>query len=165
MIESTYLEGNQKIMSELKGIRTLVPFKERDLRKLLTYSKIRKYKNGEQIIAEESFDGHVYILIYGRPRIVKKKKELAILDKRGDIFGEMSLLGDCSRTASVFADNEVVCLAIDTTHINKLADSDKSPIYHMLYRIFAETLAYRLKVSNEELISMKRKGLKFWQYY
>jgi CRP/FNR family transcriptional regulator, cyclic AMP receptor protein len=165
MIESTYLEGNQKIMSELKGIRTLVPFKERDLCKLLTYSKIRKYKNGEQIISEGSFDGHVYILIYGRTKIVKKKKELAVLDKRGDIFGEMSLLGDCSRTASVFADNDVVCLAIDTTHINKLPDGDKSPIYHMLYRIFAETLSYRLKVTSEELISMKKKGLKFWQYY
>jgi CRP/FNR family cyclic AMP-dependent transcriptional regulator len=162
MIESKCLKDNQKIMSDLKGIPTLESFKDNDLRKLLMYSKIRKYKNGEQIIREGSYDGYIYILIYGRVQVVKKKKELTSLDKRGDIFGEMSLIGDFSRTASVFADNEVVCLAIDNTNIDQLADRDKSSIYYILYRVFAETLAFRLRSTSEELVNMKRKILKFW---
>lgn len=162
MIESTYLKDNHKIMNDLKGISTLVSFTEPDLRRLLSYSKIRKYKKDEQIIAEGSFDGHVYILIYGSVRVMKKKKKLTTLDKRGDIFGEMSLLGDFSRTASVFAENDVVCLAINNTNIDQLNDRDKTSIYYILYRVFAETLANRLKTTSEELINMKSKILNFW---
>ena len=162
MIESKYLKDNQKIMDDLKGVSTLNHFSDRELRKLLTYSKIRKYKPGERIIMEGSYDGHVYILIYGSIRVVKKKKDLTTLNQRGDIFGEMSLLGDCSRTASVFADNDVVCLAIDNTNIEHLPDSDKFPIYYILYKIFAETLAGRLKITSEELVQMKTRHLKFW---
>ncbi len=162
MLESKYLNENKKIISDLKKVPTLEPFSESDLNKLLSFSKLRKFKCGEQILIEGSYDGHIYILLYGSIRVVKKGKELTVLDRRGDIFGEMSLLGEFSRTASVFSNDEVVCLTIDNSTMDQLADSDKASIYYILYRRFAETLAERLKVTSEELIKTKSKYLKFW---
>lgn len=162
MLESNALHTNQGIIPDLKRISTLNPFTDNDLRRLLVFSKIRKYKSGEEIITEGAYDGHLYILIFGRIRITKKGKELSILDKRGDIFGEMSLLGEFSRTASVFADEDVVCLAIDNTNMEKLGEAEKASLYYILYRIFAQTLAGRLRMTSEELVRVKSKYIKFW---
>ncbi len=162
MMESTSLASNQKIIPDLKRIPTLKPFSDNDLQRLMAFSKIRKYKTGEEIITEGAYDSHIYILIFGRIRITKKGKPLSVLDTRGDIFGEMSLLGEFSRTASVFADEDVVCLAIDNAHMDRLGESEKATLYYILYRVFAKTLAGRLKMTSEELITMKSKYLKFW---
>ncbi len=163
MLESSYLNENKKVISDLKKISTLEPFSESDLGKLLSFSKIRKFNDGERIIIEGSYDGHIYILLYGSIKVVKDGKELTVLDRRGDIFGEMSLLGEFSRTASVYSNDEaVVCLAIDNSTMDQLEDSDKASIYYILYRRFAEALAERLRVTSEELINTKSKYLKFW---
>ncbi|MFZ5572492.1 MAG: cyclic nucleotide-binding domain-containing protein [Thermodesulfobacteriota bacterium] len=161
MLESISLGTNQKIIPDLKRIPTLSPFSDHDLQRLLAFSKIRKYKTGEEIITEGTYDGNLYILIFGRIRVTKKGRPLCVLDKRGDIFGEMSLLGEFSRTASVYAEEDVVCLAIDNTSMHRLSESEKASLYYILYRIFAQTLAGRLKLTSEELISVKSKYLKF----
>ncbi len=162
MIESSSLASNQKILPDLKRIPTLNPFSDHDLQRLMAFSKIRKYKAGEEIISEGTYDGHIYILIFGRISITKKGKPLSMLNKRGDIFGEMSLLGEFSRTASVFAEEDVACLAIDNANMDRLRESEKASLYYILYRVFAETLAGRLKLTSEELVAMKSKYLKFW---
>lgn len=163
MIESNSLKENSKLKKDLKQIPTLEVFEEDDLNSLLKYSRIRKYKSGETIIREGSFDPYVYFLIYGNLTIYRKGKLLAALDKRGEIFGEMSVIGCTARSASVLADGEAVCLATDTNQIKQLVGRDRLALGYVLYRIFSETLADRLKNTNDELVRAKGKNWKFWQ--
>ncbi len=151
MIESDYLQENGKLIDDLKKMSTLSPFEEKDLHGLLRLSKIRKYKSGELIIEEGSRDFWVYLLIFGSVKITKDGEEIALLKRRGDVFGEMSMINGSTRSASAYAASEVACLAIDTAHINKLTGHDKMAFYYVMYRIsliFAETLSDRLRVIN-----------------
>jgi CRP/FNR family cyclic AMP-dependent transcriptional regulator len=164
MKETDYLEGNSKIITDLKKIPVFEPFQQDDLQKLLMMSKLRVYESGETIIQEGNVDAWVYFLVYGSVKIFKKEKEVASLKRRGDVFGEMRFIDSTPRSASAVAEGDTVCLSVDTEYIEKLTGEDKIAFGYILYRVFSEILAERLKRATQELLDLKGKnGIKFWQ--
>ena len=73
--------------------------------------RTKKIKDGEVIIKENTWAYYVYCLKEGNARVVKnvdgKEVTIGTLIK-GDIFGEMSFLGETKRTVSVIADGEAI---------------------------------------------------------
>jgi hypothetical protein len=63
-------------------------------------------------------------------------------------------------SASVYALDETVCLATDASYIDRLSDNDRVAFCYILYRIFAEILADRLRLRSEELIKEKEENKK-----
>ena len=157
MIESDYLKDNRELIQKLRKLPTLKNFDEMALLGTLELSKIRKYKPGELILEEGSYDSWIYFLISGKARIVKQGKELAVLTRRGDVFGEMGIIDGSARSASVYAIDETVCLATDASYLDRLSGNDKFAFGYILYRTFAEILANRLRLTSEELIRVKEK--------
>lgn len=92
MIESDYLKDNSTLTQKLRQIPTLELFDEKDLQGALQLSKIRKYKPGELILEEGSYDNWIYFLVSGKVRIVKHGEELSVLRRKGDVFGEMGII-------------------------------------------------------------------------
>jgi CRP-like cAMP-binding protein len=155
MIESEYLKDNTALIQKLRQVPTLETFEEKDLHGVLQLSKIRKYEPGELIIGEGDYDCWIYFLISGKVRIIKGEKELRILRRKGDVFGEMGVIDGSPRSASVYAVDETVCLATDASYIDRLSGNDKLAFCYILFRVFAEILASRLRLTNEELIRAK----------
>jgi CRP-like cAMP-binding protein len=100
-------------------------------------------------------------LLSGKLRISKEGMEIVSIDKKGEIFGEMRIIDSMKRSASVFAVGKTICLAVDTSAKNRISDKDpmdeKLDFLLLLYRIFAEYMSIRLRVTNEELITAKKK--------
>lgn len=160
MIESDYLKGNISFLEKLKEIPTLSTFSEEELKGLLELSKIRKYEPGELILEEGFFDSWIYFLISGKVKIVKHGEDVSTLKRVGDIFGEMSIIDGSPRSASVYAVDKTVCLATDASYIDRLSDNDRIAFCYILYRIFSEILAERLRSTTEELIKEKEENKK-----
>jgi CRP/FNR family transcriptional regulator, cyclic AMP receptor protein len=157
MLESKFLQDNVQNIQKLMTIPTLQNFETDNLRKLLKLSKIREYESGECIIKEGEQDGWLYFLLSGKVRIVKAGEGIAVLEKMGDIFGEMRLIDRLKRSASVFADDKTVCLAIDTSATERLPSSDeKANFLFLLYRMFVEFISLRLRITNEQLVKCKK---------
>jgi CRP-like cAMP-binding protein len=161
MKETSFLDKNESMLENLRSIDVLEPFEEQELYRLLEMSKIRKYKAGEIILEEGRSDTWLYFLILGRIRITKKGKEICVLKQKGEIFGEMRIIDSMKRSASVHAVGKTICLAIDTSAKNRISDQDpmdeKLDFLLLLYRIFAEYMSVRLRLTNEELITSKKK--------
>lgn len=104
---------------------------------------------------EGSYDCWIYFLISGKVRIVKQGKELSILRRKGDVFGEMGVIDGSARSASVYAVDETVCLATDASYLDRLSGNDKLAFGYILFRVFAEVLASRLRFTNQELIEAR----------
>jgi CRP/FNR family cyclic AMP-dependent transcriptional regulator len=155
MIESSYLKESSALIEKLRQIPTLELFDEKDLQGALQLSKMRKYEPGELILEEGSHDNWIYFLVSGKVRIVKHGKQLTVLSRRGDVFGEMGVIDGSARSASAYAIDETVCLATDSSYIDKLSGNDKLAFCYILFRVFAEVLANRLRVTSEELIKAK----------
>jgi CRP-like cAMP-binding protein len=160
MIESKYLKENIENIQRLMSIQALKHFETRNLGKLLRLSKIRQYEDGEQIIKEGDMDPWLYFLLSGQIRVVKEGVDIGTISKKGEIFGEMRIIDDQSRSASVYAAGSTVCLAVDTSAGNRLSTSDEKDerldFLLLLYRIFAEYITARLRLTNEELVKAKR---------
>ena len=161
MLESKYLKDNIENIQKLMGIPALKNFETKSLQKLLRLSKIREYQDGEQIIMEGDLDPWLYFLLSGKLRVSKEGMEIITIDKRGEIFGEMRIIDSMKRSASVYAIGKTICLAVDTSAKNRISDQDsldeKLDFLLLLYRIFAEYMSIRLRVTNEELITAKKK--------
>ncbi|MDJ0784534.1 MAG: cyclic nucleotide-binding domain-containing protein [Desulfosarcinaceae bacterium] len=160
MIESKFLKENIENIQRLMSISALKHFETRNLGKLLRLSKIRQYEAGEAIIQEGDRDTWLYFLLSGEVRISKEGEEISTIGRRGDLFGEMRIIDDRSRSATVTAIDKVVALAVDTSAKSRMATSDgkdeRLDFLLLLYRIFAEYMTLRLRLTNEELVKAKK---------
>lgn len=157
MIESDYLTDNNQIIQKLKQMPTLELFDEVNLQGALQLSKIREYEPGEPILEEGSYDNRIFFLVSGKVRIEKNGKELTVLERGGDVFGEMGVIDGSARSASAYAVEKTICLATDISYIDRLSGNDKMAFGYILYRIFAESLANRLRLTSAELIKANAK--------
>ena len=138
-------------------IPALKSFETKNLGKLLRLSKIRRYEKGEQIIEEGDLDKWLYFLLSGKIRIEKEGIEIGMIDKMGEMFGEMSLIDSLSRSASVYAAGKTICLGVDTSAAGKRGFKDERlDFLFLMYRMFAEFASYRLRLTNEELIKARK---------
>ena len=74
-------------------------------------SRIKKVKDCEAIITEDTWPYYVYILKDGQAEVLKNVDGRQVLIgtlTKGDIFGEMDFLGKTKRTVSVIADGEAI---------------------------------------------------------
>jgi len=161
MLESRYLKDNIENLQKLLGIPALKNFETKSLQKLLRLSRIREYEDGEVIIREGDLDPWLYFLLSGKIRVSKEDLEINTIDKKGEIFGEMRIIDFMQRSASVVAVGKTICLAVDTSAKNRISAEDptdeKLDFLLLLYRIFAEYMSIRLRLTNEELITAKKK--------
>ena len=161
MLESRYLKDNIENLQKLLGISALKNFETKSLQKLLRLSRIREYEDGEVIIQEGDLDPWLYFLLSGKIRVSKEDLEINTIDKKGEIFGEMRIIDFMQRSASVVAVGKTICLAVDTSAKNRISAQDpedeKLDFLLLLYKIFAEYMSVRLRVTNEELITAKKK--------
>ena len=158
MLESKYLKDNVQNIQKLMTIPRLKKFETESLAQLARLSKIREYDANETIIKEGEKDRWVYFLLSGKARVIKKGVPLAVIEKEGMLFGELSLLDGLERSASVTAMTKTMCLAVDISATDRLPSEDeRTSFLLMIYRVLAEFISIRLRSTTEELIKAKRK--------
>jgi len=157
MKESKYLKDNIQNIQKLFVIPALRGFETKSLGRLIRLSKIRQYEDGECIIEQGGTDSWLYFLLSGKIRVVKDNMEICRIDKIGELFGEMRMIDSLSRSTSIYAVGDTVCLAVNAEATEKLPSAgDAGNFLIMLYRVIAEYLSYRLRLTNEELIKAKK---------
>ncbi|MGV8081127.1 MAG: Crp/Fnr family transcriptional regulator [Syntrophales bacterium] len=146
------LRENDALIQKVKSMATFRPFEKKDFYRILNFSKIREYEPGEQILEEGSYDNWIYFILSGKVRIVRHDKEIGILNRTGDIFGEMGIIDGSARSASVYALERTICLATDISFMDRLTGDDRLAFTAILYQLLAEILAVRLRMTSEELV-------------
>jgi len=104
----------------------------------------RTFKPGETIVEEGRTGNGLYLVLSGRVEVVKglggQRPQTAAILGPGQPFGEMALLGEWKRSASVRALDEAECLGMDRwvflAHLNK-----KPQLAIKLLQMLAERLA------------------------
>ncbi len=91
--------------------------KNRDLKRVARLSRYCTYPKGKEIIREGEQDGSLFVVISGQVEVVKNlgQKSEKCLRRLGALcyFGEMALIDDLIRSASVVAREETRVLCID----------------------------------------------------
>ena len=127
------------------------------LKSLAQCAKPLTFLAGDIIIGEGERGDALYIVIHGMLVVYKQKAIIAEL-KNGDFFGEMALLGDHVRTATVKAKHASTLLRLSSKEIIKLALSD-AELNHRLMQLKRERQARIDLVSKVTLLSDLPSGL------
>ena len=155
MKETPFLDDQSAVLDTLRRVSFFSNLEERHLRQVFRMSKMRQYEPDEMIIPEGVYDTMIYVLLSGEAIVVKGGDVIARLHKTGDIFGELAIISYEPRSASVFAVGRTNCLAVDATFLDNLLPVDRDPVYAVVYKMFAEIVAHRLRVTSEELASVR----------
>jgi len=115
------------------------------------------------IMQENTIGDRIYIIYSGQVEITKENPKLpqqqefqiATLTK-GEIFGDMALLGKSKRSASAQAHGETQLLALPIRFLQNLRtdpDDQRKKTYYMVIENLAKNLAYRMRTTNTEAIT------------
>jgi CRP/FNR family cyclic AMP-dependent transcriptional regulator len=154
MRETDYLKENTKALDLLRRIDRFQTFSDEELGLFLALGKLKEYEAGETIIKKDDVDHWVYFLISGEVKIVKGEKTFAILKRHGDLFGEMGVIDGSPRSASVWALQKTMVLGLDCANLNDQRKEQATIFQYTIFRIFAESLAERLRITNDEVIRL-----------
>ena len=97
--------------------------KRRDLKRIAKLAKHHSYEKGDLIVKEGARDGRLFVIISGDVSVVKdlggpSEKMLRVL-RSDNYFGEMALIDDYVRTASVVANEQTEVLSLDQWNIRE----------------------------------------------
>lgn len=115
----------------------------------------RTYKEGDFIISENDNADSIYYIMRGKVRIKKSLKsmespyaELSMLIQ-GEVFGEMGIISDAPRSATVEAVGDVEVLDIDKHAFARLAYEHPVVMLNLM-----RTLSTRLRDTNERFVDL-----------
>ena len=140
---------------------------EEQLAVLSSKLELRYYKHNEVIIKENETGDELYILNKGKVKITKcltltayenkgddREKSLNILDEMNHpAFGEVAMLHNNIRSATVSAVNDCELLTLKRSVFEKLADDDARMGY-IIIRNIAVNLSETLKKSSHDVIKL-----------
>jgi CRP-like cAMP-binding protein len=126
----------------LAEVPLLASLSSRHLRHVAGLAKIRRFHDGAVMMRAGDAGDAMYILLDGRAT-VRVSRDRAVGIEMGAFVGELALLDDGPRTATVVADGPVIALSITRTAFRKLLRSEPS-----IAVAIAEELARRLRTAH-----------------
>ena len=132
----------------LSGVSLFSLMKKRDLKRIAKKAKHHSFEKGDLIIREGDRDGRLFVIISGDVEVIKdaggeNERRLGGF-RSNNYFGEMALLDDYVRTASVRAREDTELLSLDQWNIR-----DEIKKYPSIAIELLQILARRLRVSEE----------------
>lgn len=155
MKEVPFDPDNDEIMERLKNVPAFDSLPENHIREAMRAASIRRYDAGETVITEGEFDNQVFFLIFGHLKVLVQGTEVGSLKRLGDVFGEMGIIDGSPRSASIVAEKTSLCVALDDTAIGTLNEASKIFTQAVMYRVFAEVMAVRLRAANKKITELQ----------
>ncbi len=109
-------------ISKLRKISLFKHLPELELMELSHMMKKEHFKQGEAVFSEGAAGDKIYLLIKGKVKVVKNKKTIRELD-RGSYFGEVSIMLNQPRSASIIALTKLTIYTISADFFLKNIDS------------------------------------------
>lgn len=123
-----------ELKQQLATIPLLAGLTDRVTRRLVDVGKRRTYAAEEVIVKEGTTGTALYIVLSGRARVERAGETVGQLGS-GDFFGELALIEEHPRSATVIASEETDCLLLPAWEFTALLEEHPEmalPIMHAL---------------------------------
>lgn len=142
----------------LKGVYIFSEISEEHLREILSHCKEKRVEKGEVIVSENELGDSMYLILEGEVKVSlmsEDGKEIILSTlRRGDCFGEMSLLDGEPRSANVIALSKTDLLELSRKDFLNEIVSNK----HIAGAIL-KVLSMRLREANERILGLMSKDV------
>ncbi|MBI5243841.1 MAG: Crp/Fnr family transcriptional regulator [Elusimicrobia bacterium] len=140
-------------ISQLVRFKLLSTLPRKHLQRIRALAVTRDFEAGQQIFSKADTAHHIFFVVSGQVKIFcqsasRKRKTFAYFGP-GDIFGEMGVLLDTSRSASAVSVAKSRLLILSTKDFRRFLLSDPGVTLKLL-----KTVAERLRFADEEIESL-----------
>jgi CRP-like cAMP-binding protein len=157
MKEFAYIHDEGATPAALQTVPLFKTFSEEQLDDVLNSSNLLQCDVGDAIIQEGTIDSRIYILLSGTLEVRVGGKHVANIARSGEVFGELALVNQDKRLASVVAATKAVCLAVDQKFLQDIHPRDEDPaFYAALYEFVARLIAKKLDATSRYLASVEK---------
>jgi CRP/FNR family transcriptional regulator, cyclic AMP receptor protein len=125
----------------LQRVPLFADFERGELQRLARSFKERTFSAGSTVSAEGKSGAGFFVIESGEATVTVRDTERAKLGP-GDYFGEIALIDDGARSATVTADSELRCYGLTSWEFRPLVESNASIAWRLL-----ETMAQRLRAA------------------
>jgi pyruvate,water dikinase len=133
-------EGSVEVIEQVPLFTGL---SERDVTQIASMFKERKFSAGETIIKEGVGAAAFFVIESGEAAVSIRGRRIRTLG-RGDYFGEIALIDEGTRSATVTASTEVVCHGLTFWEFRPLVQTNATIAWNLL-----QTLAKRLRSAQD----------------
>jgi serine/threonine protein phosphatase PrpC/CRP-like cAMP-binding protein len=148
--ETADVEGRTEILRRIPLFQHMA-YKE--LLGILGVARGRQFQAGQTIINEGEAGDELFVIFRGKVEVRKGAMVIATL-RAGGHFGEMGLVDQAPRSATVIALEETSAISIDRENLLKLMRRDPLLAVKLLWS-FVQVLSARLRNTNEALTGLK----------
>ncbi len=157
MKEFAYIHDERQTPSPLRVVPALASFSDDQLDDVLNSSSLLQCEPGDCIIKEGSIDSRIYVLLSGELEVRVGGKKVAAITRIGEVFGELALVNQDKRLASVLASTKSVCLAVDQKFLQDIHPREQDPDFHAsLYEFVARLMMRKLEATSKRLAEVEK---------
>ncbi len=147
-------ETEEDLINTLQGVPIFSELGTRELKSILQIAHHRHYEPDEPIVREGQPSAGMYIILQGEVHITRRSPqglEIDIADmQKGDFFGDVGLLDNAPRTATVTATTECKVLGFFRPELFGLMENDPKLACKVLLKL-AQVVAARLRFTDTQL--------------
>lgn len=159
------MDSSSKILKKLAKLEIFSDFVEeteenlRILKKISTLLQTKTIEPGDIIIKEGDYGDTLYILFEGTVQVRRNtpnNDQFAVINLKAEqnvFFGEVALIDNDKRSASVVAIDKCEVLCLDGSQFQKLCDEEHLLGYRVIARI-AKRIAASLRRSNKDIMTL-----------
>ena len=107
----------------LQKVPLFAELEKRDLERIAESFKERKYAAGDTIAGEGQGGAGFFVIAEGNAKVAVRDAERGTLGP-GDYFGEIALLDEGARTATVTAETDMTCYAMTFWDFRPIVETD-----------------------------------------
>ena len=134
---------SQPSIEILQRVPLFADLEKRDLTQIASSFKAREYAAGDTIATEGEGGVGFFLIESGEATVSVRGREIARL-KAGDSFGEVALIDDGARTATVTADTAMVCYGMSFWEFRPIVESSSQIAWKLL-----QALAKKLRAAEQ----------------
>jgi CRP/FNR family transcriptional regulator, cyclic AMP receptor protein len=127
----------------LQRVPLFADFDQRDLQRLARSFKERTFEAGSTVAGEGKTGAGFFVIESGEASVSVRGQEHGKMGP-GDYFGEIALIDDGARSATITADSDLHCYGLTSWEFRPLVESNASIAWKLL-----ETMAQRLRAAQQ----------------
>lgn len=131
--------GDEELVRALRGVKLFSGLADKELERLARNLKPRTFQAGDEIAVEGRDGVGFFVIEAGEARVSQADEEIRRLGP-GDYFGEMALIDNGPRSASVTAETELRCQGMTAWAFRPFVEAHGEIAWPLL-----ETLVVRLR--------------------
>lgn len=124
-------------MDATTSIPILAGLSAKTRKEVLKSARERTFAPGELVVRQGEPALHLYLIVAGTARVEREGEAWSGRLRAGDFFGELGIIEDHGRTATVIAEDELTCLMLPAWEFRALLKEHPEMALPMLYAVIA----------------------------